>query len=74
MACPHVSGIAALVLSKYGNPNFSNETLRTQLVSSVNDLYASDPSIKGLFGSGYIDAYKALQIRSGRSSRGCVDL
>lgn len=67
MACPHVSGIAALVLSKYGNPNFSNETLRTQLVSSVNDLYASDPSIKGLFGSGYIDAYKALQISQGEA-------
>lgn len=61
MACPHVSGIAALILSKYGNKNFSNETLRTLLTTSVNDLYSLNPSYEGLMGSGYIDAYKALQ-------------
>lgn len=65
MACPHVSGIAALVLSKYGNSQFSNETLRTQLTSSVNDLYTDNPDMVGLFGSGYIDAYKALQMGTG---------
>lgn len=65
MACPHVSGIAALILSKYGNKNFSNETLRTLLTSSVNDLYADSPSYEGLFGAGYIDAYKALQGKEG---------
>ena len=64
MACPHVSGIAALVLSKYGNPNFPNSTLRDQLVSSVNDFYTRNPQVEGLFGSGYIDAYKALQMGS----------
>lgn len=64
MACPHVSGIAALVLSKYGNPNFPNSTLRDQLVSSVNDFYTRNPEVEGLFGSGYIDAYKALQMGS----------
>lgn len=73
MACPHVSGIAALVLSKYGNANFSNESLRTQLVSSVNDLYTSDPSIKGLFGNGYIDAYKALQMSVGEAPSAVAD-
>lgn len=67
MACPHVSGIAALVLSKYGNPNFSNSTLRDQLVSSVNDFYTRNPQVEGLFGSGYIDAYKALQMGSGEA-------
>lgn len=61
MACPHVSGIAALILSKYGNKQFSNETLRTLLTTSVNDLYTQNPEYKGLMGSGYIDAYKALQ-------------
>lgn len=67
MACPHVSGIAALVLSKYGNPNFPNSTLRDQLVSSVNDFYTRNPEVEGLFGSGYIDAYKALQMGSGEA-------
>ena len=61
MACPHVSGVAALILSKYGNKNFSNETLRTLLTSSVNRLYYTDEEYVGKFGSGVIDAYKALQ-------------
>lgn len=65
MACPHVSGIAALILSKYGNKNFSNETLRTLLTTSVNDLYTQNPEYEGLMGSGYIDAYKALQGKEG---------
>ncbi len=65
MACPHVSGIAALILSKYGNKNFSNETLRTLLTTSVNDLYAKNPTFAGLMGTGYIDAYKALQGKEG---------
>ena len=62
MACPHVSGVAALILSKYGNKNFSNETLRTMLTTSVNDIYTGvDEQYQGKFGSGCIDAYKALQ-------------
>lgn len=73
MACPHVSGIAALVLSKYGNPNFSNSTLRDQLVSSVNDFYTRNPQVEGLFGSGYIDAYKALQMGSGEAPDAVAD-
>lgn len=65
MACPHVSGIAALILSKYGNKNFSNETLRTLLTSSVNDFYAKNPTYAGKMGTGYIDAFKALQGQEG---------
>ena len=65
MACPHVSGIAALILSKYGNKNFSNETLRTLLTTAVNDLYTQNPDYVGKMGSGYIDAYKALQGKEG---------
>ena len=61
MACPHVSGIAALVLSKYGSESMSPEMLRTQLETAVNDLYAANPGREGLYGSGYIDAAKALQ-------------
>ena len=65
MACPHVSGVAALILSKYGNKNFSNETLRTLLATSVNRIYFESQDIANEFagkcGSGVIDAYKALQ-------------
>ncbi len=73
MACPHVSGIAALVLSKYGNPEFPNSTLRDQLVSSVNDFYTRNPEVEGLFGSGYIDAYKALQMGTGEAPDAVAD-
>ena len=72
MACPHVSGIAALILSKYGSKDFSNETLRTMLTTSVNDLYTLNPDYVGKMGSGYIDAYKALQGKVG-STPNAVD-
>lgn len=65
MATPHVSGIAALVLSQHGKSTLSNETLRTQLLSSVNDFYTPNPTAVGLFGSGYIDAGKALVMGDG---------
>ena len=64
MATPHVSGIAALILSKNGKPDLLNETLRQQIVTSVNDFYSLNPSAKGLFGSGYVDAAKALPSES----------
>lgn len=64
MATPHVSGIAALILSKYGSPTFVNDALRTQLVTSVNDFYGYGDNARysGLYGSGYIDAAKALNM------------
>lgn len=64
MATPHVSGVAALVLSRYGSPTFLNETLRTQLLTSVNDFYGygNNRQYEGLYGSGYIDAGKALMM------------
>lgn len=65
MATPHVSGVAALVLSQHGKSTLSNETLRIQLLSSVKDFYAANPSVEGLFGSGYIDAAKALIVGDG---------
>ena len=73
MACPHVSGIAALVLSKYGNSEFPNSTLKSQLIASVNDLYTRNPQAQGLFGSGYIDAWKALQVGTGAAPQPVSD-
>lgn len=64
MATPHVSGVAALILSKFGSTNFTSATLRTQLLSSVNDFYGygDNSAVQGLFGSGYIDATKAMSM------------
>ncbi len=73
MAAPHVTGIAALVLSKYGSPTLTNEGLRTQLTTSVNDFYALNPALEGLFGSGQIDAAKALRWSDGTAPGVPVD-
>ena len=40
MACPHVSGVAALLVSEYGGPGFTNDQLREMLVSSARDVSA----------------------------------
>lgn len=62
MATPHVTGIAALVVSKHGNQSMPAETIRQQILTSVNDLYAYNEGKEGLHGAGYIDAVKALQM------------
>lgn len=62
MACPHVSGIAALVVSKFGRQGFTNEELKKRIVTALRpmDIDAQNPDYKGLLGAGYIDAAKAL--------------
>ena len=66
MAAPHVSGVAALVVSKFGkdNPNFTSEDLRNRLMGAVktNSPYAvkTDANLAGKMGVGYIDADFAL--------------
>lgn len=74
MACPHVSGIAALILSKYGSSTLINESVRQQLITAVSDFYSSNPSDEGTMGSGYIDAYKALQWGDGTAPEAVTDL
>lgn len=62
MACPHVSGVAALILSKFGSKNYTNEDLRTRLLSSVHDIYSyNSEEYAGKVGTGYLDAALALK-------------
>ncbi|MDO4771563.1 S8 family serine peptidase [Porphyromonas sp.] len=62
MACPHVSGVAALVVSKYGKQGFTNKNLEGLIKSSVLDvdIDRKNPGIEGTLGHGYIDANSAL--------------
>ncbi len=62
MACPHVSGIAALVVSKHGGPGFTNEDLKRRLLTSLKaqSINEINPTYLGKLGGGYIDAAKAL--------------
>ena len=36
MACPHVSGVAALLVSYFGGPGFTNEMLKERLLGGVH--------------------------------------
>lgn len=64
MACPHVSGVAALIVSKYGGPGFTAQMLRDRLLQSADKqkLYGveSNKTYKNKLGVGVVDAYRAL--------------
>ncbi|QCK16807.1 S8 family serine peptidase [Mangrovivirga cuniculi] len=66
MACPHVSGIAGLVLSANGGSNYTNDDLWTALITAVKDVYQyNDEQYDGLLGAGYIDAALAVKKNEG---------
>jgi gliding motility-associated-like protein len=60
MACPHVSGVAALILSKYGSATYTPDMLRKRLTDSVSSLAAYDPTYASLMGKGLLNAERAL--------------
>ena len=60
MACPHVSGVAALILSIYGNENYTPEMLRCRLLSSATPLSTFDPANASKMGAGLVNALAAL--------------
>lgn len=45
MACPHVSGVAALMISLYGGKGFTNSDLRNMLLSGANYKYGASEDI-----------------------------
>jgi len=57
MACPHVSGVAALVWSQYANR--TRDWLRTWLRYTADDL--GDPGFDVYYGYGRVDARKAVE-------------
>ncbi|TFH94812.1 S8 family serine peptidase [Porphyromonas levii] len=69
MACPLVSGVAALIVSKYGGDGFTNEDLKSRLLGAVRpfNIDVLNPLEKGWLGVGMIDASKALD-KDGRKA------
>jgi gliding motility-associated-like protein len=59
MACPLVSGLAALMLSK--DSNLTVDQIESCIKSTADDIYPINPGYNGQLGSGRINAYKALQ-------------
>ena len=74
MACPHVSGIAALAVAKYGGPGFTPDKLRTYLERGVHEVDSYNPEYKGRLGVGLIDAYLAVSMDRGIDPDPVTDL
>ncbi len=57
MACPHVSGVAALIVSYSGGPGFTNTELKEKLLSTAN--FNVTPAADSI--GGMVDAYAAVK-------------
>jgi len=63
MACPHVSGVAALVLSHFKRSGYNAEMLRARLESSATNIDGYNSSYKGKLG-GLVNALAAMSAGS----------
>ena len=55
MACPHVSGVAALVVSEFGGPGFTREDLIDRLLRTASDISLPETEM----GAGMVNASAA---------------
>lgn len=67
MACPHVSGVAALVVSKFGSSSFTADALEQRLVASCRNIDDLNAGYIGKLGAGAVDADKALEDNTGQA-------
>jgi len=74
MACPHVSGVAALVVSKWGGTGFTPEMLRGRLLKGTDNIKAENEDYLGKLGAGRLNALKALQSGDETVPRPITDL
>lgn len=67
MACPHVSGVAALVVSKFASPSLTPVEVKRRLLrsSAEVDKYQAGYPYGNKLGAGILDAYAALSDDTG---------
>lgn len=65
MACPHVSGVAALALIKLGGEGYTAAALRKQLEENVTDISSFNPT--HYIGKGLVNAYRTIGATGGKA-------
>lgn len=61
MACPHVSGVAALIASSFGKAGFQQSALRERILHSIDQIDSLNPSYAGKLGAGRLNAWLAVR-------------
>jgi subtilisin family serine protease len=61
MACPHVSGVAALIVSEFGETGFAPDEVWRRLVATTESIDVQNTPYTGLLGSGRLNAFSSLQ-------------
>ncbi|MGL5683643.1 MAG: S8 family serine peptidase [Marinifilaceae bacterium] len=74
MACPHVSGVAALIVSKYGRNGYTCDMLTDKLLAASDDLQTWEPKKYYLMGKGLLNASKALDVEDYNAPEAITDL
>lgn len=72
MACPHVSGVAALIVSRFGGPGFTPDALRERLVSTTTDISSYNRNY--YMGTGLVNAFRAIAGSGGKSPEAPTNL
>ena len=60
MACPHVSGVAALLLSNVGGSGYTNEMLWERIVNNTKEIDTYNGVVEGKIGSGLLNALGSI--------------
>lgn len=60
MACPHVSGVAALIISEFGGPSLNPSVVWSRIQNSADNIDTQNSSYIGYLGSGRLNAYQAV--------------
>jgi subtilisin family serine protease len=60
MACPHVSGTAAAILSAY--PEAQADEVRARIAAGADDMDSINPNFKGLLGKGRVNVFNSLTV------------
>ncbi|HEY0742709.1 MAG TPA: choice-of-anchor D domain-containing protein [Chryseosolibacter sp.] len=61
MACPHVSGVAALIISEFQGAGLDPNQVWDRLEGTADNIDEQNPSYVDLLGAGRVNAFQALQ-------------